>query len=135
MAQAVQTQSANPSCNLGRVPAVIFENVWPTPPDAFGLDVDLTDHDHWEADIDDELPPTLNTYLRFIDGCHEERSSAHLRDSLAHSLGSFHGVKEMIHAPGFHNSRPAQERLSCEELLETALLYNDHDPEDFEDEM
>lgn len=76
MAQAVQTQSANPSCSLGRVPVVSFENVWPIPPDAFGLHVDLTDHDHWEADIDDELPPTLNTYLRFIDVCYEERESA-----------------------------------------------------------
>ncbi|KAI4657354.1 uncharacterized protein J4E79_007427 [Alternaria viburni] len=135
MAQAVQTQSTNPSCNLGRVSAVIFENVWPTPPDKFGLHGELTQHDDWEADSDDELPPNSNTYLHFIDGCHEERDSAQLRDSLAHSLGNFHGVKEMIHVPGFHKSRPAQERPSSEELLQTVLLYKDHDPEDFEDEM
>ncbi|KAI4618103.1 uncharacterized protein J4E87_008113 [Alternaria ethzedia] len=135
MAQAVQIQSTNPSCNLGRVPAVIFENVWPTPPHEFGLHGDLTQHDDWEADSDDELPPNSNTYLHFIDGCHEERDSAQLRDSLAHSLGSFHGVKELIHVPGFDSSRPAQERPSREELLQTVLLYKDHDPEDFEDEM
>lgn len=41
----------------------------------------------------------------------------------------------MIHVPGFHSSRPAQERPFSGELLETVLLYNDHDPEDFEDEM
>ncbi|KAH6872152.1 hypothetical protein BKA58DRAFT_381436 [Alternaria rosae] len=41
----------------------------------------------------------------------------------------------MIHVPGFHSSRPAQERPSCGELLWTVLLYNDHDSEDFEDEM
>jgi hypothetical protein len=135
MAQLVQMQSVTPNCDLERVPAIVFENVWPIPADEFGLDVNLTDQDHWEDNSDDEQPPYLNTYLRFMDACHAERGSTQLRQTLADTLRNFHGIKEMTHISGFHKSRPIQERATVEELQETVLLYNDHEPEDFADEM
>jgi hypothetical protein len=137
MAQLVQTQSANPSCDLGRVPAIIFENVGPIPPGDLGLSGDLMEEDHevFSDDSDDEQPPWANTYVRFFDTCYIERKYTQLLRLFESSLQDFHGIKEMIQLPGFHNSRLAQEPASVEELRALVLLYKDHEPDDFADEM
>lgn len=108
--------------NPDYIQVVVFENVWPIPPDEFGLSIETGD-ESIEPEVDKVV--RCPEYLRYIDKRHAERENPATGRLLSTCMNRLNHLEEMIFSPGLHESRPPPPipALPIREFRYNASLY------------
>ena len=89
--------------NPDYIQTVVFENVWPTPPDEFGLSIETGDE---SVEPEDDKVVRCPEYLRYIDKRHAERENPATGRLLSACMNRLNYLEEMVFSPDLHDSRP-----------------------------